>query len=744
MDAFNLVAKLTLDSSEYDKSLDSSQGKAEGFGSKLKSSLGTLAKAGTAAVGAASGALVAFGTSAVKTGSEFDSAMSQVAATLGLTMADIENNVGGAGDTFDLLRGKAQEMGAATNFSASEAAEGLNILAMSGFDAEQSMSMVEDVLHLAAAGSMDMASAASYVSGAMKGFNDATKDSGYYADLMAKGATLANTSVQELGDAMSSGAAGAAAYGQSADSMTVALLRLAEQGEAGAAAGTSLSAAMKNIYSPTDQAKEVLKKLGVAAYDSAGKSRDFNTVVNELDEALSGYTEEQQAAYKQTIFGIQGLNAYNKMTVTGVEKQKQWADALASASDGAGEAAKQYDTMTDNLQGDIDIWNSAVDGFKIAVSDRLMPTVRDFVKFGSDSMGTLTTAFQEGGFSGLMDSLGMVLSDGLAMITEQLPAFVEAGMSLLSSLGQGILSNLPAIGDAAIEIVMMLSTGLSENLPQIIETGLEVISQLALGIAQALPELIPTIVDVVLEIVTVMIDNVDMLVDAAIAIIVALAEGLIDALPKLLEKAPVIIQKLVEAIVRNVPKLLKAAVEIIKKLATGLIENLPKIGEAAGQIVGTVVNGIIGLWSNLLSVGGDIVRGIWEGISGMFDWLWGNVTGFFGGLVDGIKGFLGIHSPSKVFAEIGGYMAEGLGAGFEDEMADVAKQVQDATDMVIPDASVAVNSSGGYANGDGTVYTFAPGSIVFNLDGSKSAMELYQEFKRLLTRDINAQALARG
>lgn len=330
----------------------------------------------------------------VQTGMSFESSMSQLAATLGMTTDDISNNVDGAGDRFSALRKKAQEMGSATVFSASEAADGLNILAMSGYTAEESIAMVEDVLHLAAAGSMDMASAASYISGAMKGFNDETKDSGYYADLMAKGATLANTSVSQLGDAMSSGAATAAAYGQSADSMTISLLRLAEQGVNGSAAGTALAAAMKNLYTPTDQAKAALEELGVAAYDESGKAREFNAVVNDLQGALSGMSEEEANAYKQTIFGIQGLDAYNKMTVTGIEKQEEWAEALAGASDGVGEAAKQYDTMTDNLEGDLAGLNSAFEGVQVAIYDGISPALRELAQLGTQALSDLIPFIQ--------------------------------------------------------------------------------------------------------------------------------------------------------------------------------------------------------------------------------------------------------------------------------------------------------------------------------------------------------------
>lgn len=641
MDIFKLVAKLGLDTSEYEQGLNDSEEKANGFGSKLGSALSTAAKVGVAAIGTATGAAVSFAKSALDVGSQFDSSMSQVAATLGLTMDDIENNVDGAGDKFEALRAKAQEMGAATNFSASEAADGLNILAMSGFSAEDSMAMLEDVLHLAAAGGMSMAEAASFVSGAMKGFNDSTKDSGYYADLMAKGATLANTSVSQLGEAMSSGAAGAAAYAQTQESMTVALLRLAEQGEVGSAAGTALAAAMKNLYTPTDQAKDALTELGVNAFDPiTHKARDFNTVVNELDAALSQYDEETQASYKSTIFGIQGLDAFNKMTVTGTAKQLEWAEALAQASDGTGEAAKQYDTMTDNLQGDIDIWNSALDGFKIVVSDQLMPTIREFVGFASTGLGDITKAFQEGGLDGAMQAFGQVLSDGLAMIIEKIPMMVEAGMQLLSALGQGIMDNLPTLLEAAVQVITMLAGYIIQSLPGLINAALEIIMALANGIIDALPELIPTIVDVMITIVETLIDNVDQLVDAAVEIMIALSDAIIDNLPTLIEKAPELVQKLVDAIIRNTPKLLNAATEIIAQLVVFLVRNFPKIVEAAGRMVTDFVRGIINVKQQVEDAGVQIIQKVWDGIKSLNPIDWGRdlINGFISGIGQGIDG----------------------------------------------------------------------------------------------------------
>ena len=623
MNFFELYAKLGLDSSEFDEGVDKSRDKAEGFGSKLKSGLSTAGKVAGVAITAASAAVVKFAKDSLETGQAFDSSMSQIAATLGLTTEEIENNVNGAGDTFQALRDKAQEMGSATNFTAQQAAEGLNILAMSGFSATESIGMIEDVLHLSAAGSMDLATAAGYVSGAMKGFADDTKDAGYYADLMAKGATLANTSVAQLGDAMSSGAAGAAAYGQSADSMTVALLRLAEQGEVGAAAGTALSAAMKDLFTPSDQAAKALKELGVAAYDSEGNARDFNTVVNELQDSLSGMTAEEANAYKQTIFGIQGLNAYNKMTVTGIDKQNEWADALAHASDGMGEAAKQYDTMTDNLQGDLDILSSSFDGLKMAVSDTLMDSAREFVQFGSSALSAITEGFKEGGIDGAMEALGEQLSTGLSMIVEKLPDLVSAATKLLSAFGQALVDNLPVLLDSASEIIQMLvdSLGNEESIQNLVDSAYTIVEQLGQFLIDNAPLLLTAAIQLIMALNEALWDpeNLSTLVDTAIELITVLTDALIENLPILIERAPEIIFGIVDAIVENLPKIAEAAFKIMTKLVEAIVENFPKVVEKGKMIVLKVAEGITELRDKMREKANDLIEKIKDGIKEKFE-----------------------------------------------------------------------------------------------------------------------------
>ncbi|MGN0444249.1 MAG: phage tail tape measure protein [Acutalibacteraceae bacterium] len=309
---------------------------------------------------------------------DFEQSMSQVAATMGVTGQDVKE-----------LSEFAKQMGAETSFSAVQASEGLNILAMAGLNATQQTEALPTVLDLAAAGGMDLATSAGFVTGVIKGFKDEMSNAGYYADLMAKGATMANTNVTQLGEALSSSAATASNYGQAADSVTLALLRLAEQNVAGSEAATKMNRAMADLYTPTDEATKALEELGVATYDTNGDARDFNDVVDDLSSALENYSMEQQNAYKDTIFSMNGLQAFNKMTVSTSEKVNEFWNGLQHAS---GSAGKQAETQLDNLNGALTIFGSASEGLKITIGEQFMPIFTSAVNMATNAL-TVINAF---------------------------------------------------------------------------------------------------------------------------------------------------------------------------------------------------------------------------------------------------------------------------------------------------------------------------------------------------------------
>lgn len=732
MDLFDLFCVISI-KDEYLDGINTAGKSVSTFADKVKTGLATAAKVGAAALGAATAAATAFAKASIDTGAVFDSSMSQVAATMGTTVDQIAE-----------LRDFAMEMGAKTAFSASQAADALNYMALAGYDADQSMQALPNVLNLAAAGCIDLAAASDMVTDAQSALGLSMEESAELVDKMAMASSKSNTSVAQLGEAILTIGGTAKNLAGGTTELSTALGILADNGIKGAEGGTHLRNVILSLTSPTDSAAAALAQLGVEVYDAEGNMRPLNDTLGDLQSAMSSMTQGEQTNIIGALFnktdiaavnallsnvsynmeGIKsdvesagiawekyadstwyansGLNGlideilYNidEIGTSADDLQKylqfeydieaedalqlietinssladngnRWYELSGYIDDAAGAAQAMADTQLDNLNGDITLFKSALEGAQIVLSDKLTPTIREFVQFGSEAISTLSTAFQEGGLSGAMEALGTILSEGLNMVIAELPNMVEAGMQLLNALGQGLIDNIPVIIDAALEIITMLANGIIESLPEIATAAIEIIFTLASGIAEALPELIPTIVDVVLQIVETLIDNADMLIDAAIEIIIALAEGIVNALPTLIEKAPVIITKLVEAIVTNVPKLLEAALQIIVMLAKGVVENIPKLLEAIPQVITSIVQGFASFMSSITEIGKKIVTAVGDGIKGLASnaLTWGKdlIDNFISGIkakisavkdaVSGIastvKNFLGFSEPEE-------------------------------------------------------------------------------------------------
>lgn len=321
--------------------------------------------------------------------------------------------------------------------------------------------------------------------------------------------------------------------------------------------------------------------------------------------------------------------------------------------------------------------------------------------------------------------IGTVSEQLPAILQTILPSLVEGATSLVTGLMNALPAVLTVIADVAPTVINTLVPALIALLPQIVQTGIDVIVSLAQGIADALPQLIPAATDAIIEIVEVLTspENLGNLIDAALAIILALVDGLVDATPKLIAAVPDVIANLVTAIIANMPKILEAGVEITMALADGLIkaipelvaaipnlilgivqgiiDNLPEIIMAGPKIIAALATGLIEAIPDIVmvipqlirsivdtflsfdwgSIGKNIVEGIKNGFVNMWNSFKQTVENVFTGLVDGVKSFLGIASPSKVFAGIGGYMAEGLGQGFDKEFSNVKRGIQSQLDF---------------------------------------------------------------
>jgi hypothetical protein len=275
---------------------------------------------------------------------------------------------------------------------------------------------------------------------------------------------------------------------------------------------------------------------------------------------------------------------------------------------------------------------------------------------------------------------------------------------LITTVLDKIIEIAPFVIDTLLELIPTLLTEILGQLPLIFQTLISIISQVATALGEMLPTLIPLIIDTLLMLVETLIDNIDLIIDAGISLIMGLADGLIEAVPLLIDKLPFIINKLVAALVSNAPKLLAAGTELIVKLGSGLIVAIPKLLANIPQIWAAIIGGIKDGIVNIKDTGGDIVEGLWNGIKDMGSWIKDKLAGFGESVLGSIKDFFGINSPSRVMADVvGKNLALGIGEGFEDNIADVNKEITDA--MNFDDASVNVNASGGGIRGNGvTVY----------------------------------------
>lgn len=597
MNVMELFVTLAIKDTAYKQGLKDAEGNASSSASKIGGAFKAVGKVAKTAMVAGSAAAVAFTKTSIDAGMNFDTAMSQVAATMGTTVDKIGN-----------VKAKAEEMGRTTKYTATEAAEGMNILAQAGLSADEQISGIGTVLNLASAGAMSLEESASYTAGAVKGFGDSMSNASYYADLMAKGATLANTDVRGLGEAFSGSAATAKNYGQAADSVTLSLLRLAEQNVTGSEASTALNRAMADLYTPTDDASKALDQLGVSAYKSNGEAKDFNDLVDELNGSLQGMTAEQKNNALATIFTTQGLQAFNKMTASSdATVQKFWK----GIQDSSGSAAQQAATQLDNLQGDITLLSSATEGLQLAFYNTFSGTIRGAIKGITSEVSGLAEAMESGGISGALSKL----AQDAINFSGQLPGLTKIGGDLINGLISSVTQNSGSITTAVSQLLNNLASTISTGLNVFTSVGVNLLTTIASGMTQGIPTFLGQALPMLAQFTESLRSNAGKLINAGLTLIQNIAQGLINSIPVLIAYVPTIITNLAGIINDNAPKILATGVTIITNLATGLVRAIPLLIANLPKIITAIVSVFTAF--NWFSLGKNIVTGIIKGVKNL-------------------------------------------------------------------------------------------------------------------------------
>lgn len=502
---------------------------------------------------------------------------------------------------------------------------------------------------------------------------------------------------------------------------------------------TSFSASL--LQSLDGDTSAAADKANLAITDMSDNANKMGTDMTSIQNAYQGFAKSNYTMLDNLKLGYGGTQAEMERLLADAEKisgikydissYADIVDAIHVVQTEMGITGTTAEEAASTIQGSFGMMKSAWQNLVTGMADPdqdLGVLVGNFTDSVVIAGNNLIPRIQE-----LLPRIVEATTSLIGTVSEQLPAIlgtvlpslVEGATNLVTGLMAALPSVLSVLADVAPTVINTLVPALIELLPQITQTGIDVIVSLAQGIADALPQLIPAATDAIIEIVEVLTspENLGNLIDAALAIILALVDGLVDATPKLIAAVPDVIANLVTAIIANMPKILEAGVEITMALADGLIkalpeliaaipnlilgivqgiiDNLPEIIMAGPKIIAALATGLVEAIPDIVmvipqlirsivdtflsfdwgSIGKNIVEGIKNGFVNMWNSFKQTVENVFTGLVDGVKSFLGIASPSKVFAGIGGYMAEGLGQGFDKEFSNVKRGIQSQLDF---------------------------------------------------------------
>ena len=345
-------------------SIISANEKLEQFGNKTKAAGEKLLPV-TAVV-------TAIGAAGVKTAADFESAMSQVAATMGMTADEINNG----SKEFEKLEQAAKDMGSTTQFSASEAAEALNYLALAGYDVDKSIETLPQILNLAAAGGLELATASDMVTDAMSALGSTAGSTESFVDKMAKTSQKSNTSVAQLGEAILTVGGTAKVLSGGVTELNTCLGILADNGIKGAEGGTALRNMILSLSSPTDTAAGLMEKLGLKVFDAEGNMRPLNDTFGDLNTILSTMSDSEKTEVLSTIFNKTDLKSANALLANCGDRFDELSGYI---DDSKNAAANMAETMNNNLNGQLTALKSALEGILIEIGNALLPAIKNIV-----------------------------------------------------------------------------------------------------------------------------------------------------------------------------------------------------------------------------------------------------------------------------------------------------------------------------------------------------------------------------
>lgn len=555
---------------------------------------GTLTNAGKKLMPLTTG-ILAVGTAAVKTTADFDSEMSKVAAISGATGEDI-----------DSLRDKAREMGSKTKFSASEAAQGMQYMAMAGWKTQDMMDGLEGIMNLAAASGEDLATTSDIVTDALTAFGLSAKDSSHFSDILAAASSNANTNVSMMGETFKYAAPVLGSLGYSAEDAALAIGLMANAGIKSSQAGTALRGAITNLAKPTDTVAAAMDKYGISLTDSEGNMLSLREVMEQLREKLGGLSEAEQANAAASLFGKEAMSGMLAIINGSDADFDKLSNAIANCD---GTSEKMAETMNDNLKGQITILISQLQELAISFGEILMPTIRDIV-----------THIQN-----FVDKLNQ-MDEGQKENIVRIGLLVAAVAPLLITLGKAITFTA--------NVSRSLGT-LAEGFTKV--GGFSGIAQKGVGLFTKALGFITSPAGIAV---------------AAIAGIAAVImtlwknnEGFRNAVTEIWNGIKTAFENFTQGITERLNALgfdFNNFTEVVSAVWNEFCNLLAPVIEAAFSVIGTVLetafNVILGIWDTFAALLSGDWSGAWEEIKGVFSSVWEGIKTYFSTILTAIQG----------------------------------------------------------------------------------------------------------
>lgn len=577
--------------------------------------------------------IAGLGVAAVKTTADFDSEMSKVSAISGATGTDL-----------DKLRGKAREMGAKTKFSASEAAQGMQYMAMAGWKTQDMMDGLEGIMNLAAASGEDLASTSDIVTDALTAFGLSAKDSSHFSDILAAASSNANTNVSMMGETFKYAAPVLGSLGYTAEDAALAIGLMANAGIKSSQAGTSLRGAITNLAKPTDTVAAAMDKYGISLTDSSGKMLSLRELMEQLRQKLGGLSEAEQAQAAAALFGKNAMSGMLAI-INGSDKD---FEKLAGAIDNCdGSSEKMANTMNDNLQGQITILMSQLQELAISFGEILMPKIRDIVthiqnfvdKLNAMDEGQKETILRIGMFvaalAPMLMGLGKVITFSAnvsrALGTLSAGLVKAGGFSGVFTKTLGLITSPAAIvvgAIAAITAVIIHLWNTNEDFRNTITAIWQKIKDaftiFAAGISERLSALGITFSDVTSAIKTIW--------DGFCNLLAPVLEAAFNTIAIALQTAFNVILGIWDVFSAVFSGDWSGAWEAVKGIFSSVWDGLK-------EYFSTIIGAVKGVADVFLGWFGTNWETVWNGVKTFFEGIWNGISSFFEGIWNGISTF---------------------------------------------------------------------------------------------------------